>query len=135
MARQSALLFQFPPDRVDWSIRNVVPGPLPEGRKQVSQTKGMRDAVDKSARGRDDPTLTATANDALTLGRPMAVGVAAMAKNGHVTLTGAVRCGTERAAAEALIASLTGVRAVTDDIQIRDDAGPLYPGTELRERP
>jgi osmotically-inducible protein OsmY len=84
---------------------------------------------------RDDPTLTAMANDALTLGRTVAVGVAAMAKNGHVTLTGAVRCGTERAAAEALIAGLTGVRAVTDDIEIRDDAEPLHRGNEPMERP
>ena len=65
----------------------------------------------------------------------VAVSVAAIAKNGHVTLTGAVRCGTERAAAEALIADLTGVRTVTDDIQIRDNADPLYPGTEPMERP
>jgi osmotically-inducible protein OsmY len=84
---------------------------------------------------RDDPTLAAAANDALTLGRPVAVGVAATAKNGHVTLTGAVRCGTERAAAEALIADLTGVRTVTDDVQIRDGADPLYPGDEPTERP
>jgi osmotically-inducible protein OsmY len=83
---------------------------------------------------RDDPALTAMANDALTLGRTVAVGVKATAKNGDVTLTGAVRCGTERAAAEALVADLTGVRAVTDDIQIRDDADPLYPGNEPMER-
>jgi osmotically-inducible protein OsmY len=84
---------------------------------------------------RDDPTLTAMANDALTLGRTVAVGVAATAKNGHVTLTGAVRCGTERAAAEALIADLTGVRTVTDNVQIRDGADPLFPGDEPMEWP
>ena len=55
----------------------------------------------------------------------MAVGVEATAKNGDVTLTGAVRCGAERAAAEAMIADLTSVRSVTNDIQIRDDADPL----------
>jgi osmotically-inducible protein OsmY len=71
---------------------------------------------------RDDPALTAMADDALTLGRTVAVGVAATAKNGDVTLTGVVRSGTERAAAEALIADLTGVRRVTNDIQIRDSA-------------
>ena len=84
---------------------------------------------------RDGPTLTAMANDALTLGRTVAVGVEATAKNGDVTLTGAVRCGTERAAAEALIAGLTGVRAVTDDIQIRDDADLLHPDSEPMEQP
>jgi BON domain len=59
---------------------------------------------------------------------------AATAKNGDVTLTGAVRCGTERAAAEAMIADLTGVRTVTDDIQIRDDANPLHPYSDLMDR-
>lgn len=74
---------------------------------------------------RDDSALTAMANDALTLGHTVAVGVEATAKNGDVTLTGAVRCGAERAAAKALIADLTGVRSVRNDIQIRDDADPL----------
>jgi osmotically-inducible protein OsmY len=74
---------------------------------------------------RDDSALTATANDALTLGRTVAVGVEATAKNGDVILTGAVRCGPERAAAEAMIAGLTGVRSVTNDILVRDDADPL----------
>jgi osmotically-inducible protein OsmY len=84
---------------------------------------------------RDDPALTAMANDALTLGRTVAVGVEATAKNGHVRLTGAVRSGMEQAAAEAMIAGLTGVRAVTDDIQIRDDANLLHPDTEPMEQP
>jgi osmotically-inducible protein OsmY len=84
---------------------------------------------------RDDPTLTAMANDALTLGRTVAVGMAVTAKNGHVTLTGAVRCGTERAAVEALIADLAAVRTVTGNVQIRDDADLLYPGNKPMERP
>jgi osmotically-inducible protein OsmY len=79
---------------------------------------------------RDDSSLTATANDALTLGHSIAVGVEARAENGGIILTGAVRNGTERAAAEAMIASLTGVRSVTNDIRLRADATPLppYPG-------
>jgi hypothetical protein len=40
-----------------------------------------------------------------------------------------------RAATEALIADLTGVRTVTGDIQIRDDADPLHPGNEPMEQP
>jgi osmotically-inducible protein OsmY len=84
---------------------------------------------------RDDPTLTAMANDALTLGRTMAVGVEATVKNGDVTLTGVVRCAAERAAAEAMIADLTGVRTVTGDIQVRDDANPHHPDTEPMEQP
>ncbi len=78
---------------------------------------------------RDDSTLAATANDALTLGHTVTVGVEAAAKNGDVTLTGAVRRAAERAGAEAMIADLTGVRSVTNDIEIRDDARPLYPGS------
>jgi osmotically-inducible protein OsmY len=79
---------------------------------------------------RDDSRLTAMANDALTLGRTVAVGVEATAKNGDITLTGAVRCGAERAEAEAMIAGLTSVRSVTNDIEIREDAGPLHPYSE-----
>jgi osmotically-inducible protein OsmY len=72
---------------------------------------------------RDDATLTAAANDALTLGHTEPVPVKATAMNGDITLSGAVRYAAERAAAEAMIAGLTGVRGVTNDIQIRDDAG------------
>jgi hypothetical protein len=43
----------------------------------------------------DDSALAATANDALTLGRTVAVGVEATAKNGDITLTGAMRCAAE----------------------------------------
>ena len=83
---------------------------------------------------RDDPTLTAMANDALTLGRTVAVPVEATAKNGEVTLSGAVRDGAERAAAEAMIADLTSVRRVRNDIQVRNDAGPLHPITSQWRR-
>jgi osmotically-inducible protein OsmY len=71
---------------------------------------------------RDDLTLTAMANNALTLGHtvPEGVeGVEATAKDGAVTLTGTVRSGEERAAAEMLIAGLTGVRSVTNDIKLQ----------------
>ena len=73
---------------------------------------------------RDDSSLTATANDALTLGHSVAVGVEAKAKSGTIILIGTVRDGAERAEAEAMIASLTGVRSIINDIQLRDDASP-----------
>jgi hypothetical protein len=41
-----------------------------------------------------------------------------------------VRDGAERAAAEAMIADLTGVRRVRNDIQVRNDGGPLHPDNE-----
>jgi osmotically-inducible protein OsmY len=68
-----------------------------------------------------------SANDALTLGHSVTVGVEAKAESGNIILIGAVRDGTGRAAAEAMIAGLTGVRSITNDIQIRDDASPLPP--------
>jgi len=74
---------------------------------------------------RDDTALTAMANDALTLGHTTLARVEATAENGDVLLTGTVRSGTERAAAEMMIADLPGTRGVTNDIQIRDEANPL----------
>jgi len=69
---------------------------------------------------RDDPTLVAMASDALTLGSAVPEGVEATAKDGDITLTGSVRTGTEREAAEVMVAELTGVRSVRNDIQIRN---------------
>jgi osmotically-inducible protein OsmY len=45
---------------------------------------------------------------------------------GEVTLTGTAGSASERAAAELLVADLTGVRGVTNDIQVdhTDRAGP-----------
>jgi osmotically-inducible protein OsmY len=71
---------------------------------------------------RDDQTLTTTADDALTLNETVRVGVEATAANGVITLTGTVPNGDERTAAELLVAGLTGVRSVRNDIQIRADA-------------
>jgi osmotically-inducible protein OsmY len=68
---------------------------------------------------RDDAALTAAANDALTLNETAPAGVRARAENGDVILTGTVRDPTERAAAELLVAALTGVRRVTNDIEVR----------------
>ena len=72
---------------------------------------------------RDDTELAKAANDALTLNEAAPVGVAAKAANGDVVLTGVVRNATERAAAEMLVAEVTGVRRVTNDIEVRADAG------------
>jgi osmotically-inducible protein OsmY len=69
---------------------------------------------------RDDLTLAAMASDALTLGGAVQEGVEATAKDGAITLTGSVRTSIEREAAEVMIAELTGVRRVRNDIQILD---------------
>jgi len=63
--------------------------------------------------------LAAMANDALTLGGAVPEGVEATAKDGAITLTGSVGTSTEREA-EVMVAELTGVRSVRNDIQIRD---------------
>lgn len=68
---------------------------------------------------RDDLTLAAMASDALTLGGSVPEEVEVAAKDGVITLTGSVRTGTEREAAEVMVAGLTGVRRVRNDIQIR----------------
>jgi osmotically-inducible protein OsmY len=72
---------------------------------------------------RDDTELAKAANDALTLNEATPVGVAAKAANGDIILTGVARNATERAAAELLVAALTGVRRVTNNIEVRADAG------------
>jgi osmotically-inducible protein OsmY len=74
---------------------------------------------------RDDPALTTTANDALTLNVAVPDGVEATASNGNLTLTGTVGYGTERTAAEQAVTYLTGVRNVKDDIAISTNADPV----------
>jgi len=73
---------------------------------------------------RDDLALSAAANDVLTLNSTAPTGVGATAENGDITLTGTVRDGTERAAAEMLVAGLTGVRSVKNYIQISHGTDP-----------
>jgi osmotically-inducible protein OsmY len=68
---------------------------------------------------RDDLTLAAMASDALTLDGAVPEEVEVTAKDGDITLTGSVRTGTEREAAEVMVAELTGIRRVRNDIQIR----------------
>ena len=74
---------------------------------------------------RDDATLTTMANNALTLNIAVPDGVEATAKNGNLTLTGTVSYGAERTAAEDTVAGLTGVRNLSDDIVISNDADPV----------
>jgi osmotically-inducible protein OsmY len=74
---------------------------------------------------RDDRLLTTAANNLLELNSTIPVGVKATAHGGRVTLTGTVRFGHQRAAAEMAVATLTGVRKVRNDIVISWDAGPV----------
>ena len=74
---------------------------------------------------RDGATLTAAANDALTLDVTVPIGVRAWATDCNLTLTGTVICGSQRAAAAAAVAGLIGVRNVKNDIDVGRDAEAL----------
>ena len=113
----------------------ILAGTVPSHAQYLAATAGARRIADgRSVRNdlevrlppgdvRDDAELAKTANDALTLNEATPVGVAAKASNGDVILTGVARNTTERAAAELLVAALTGVRRVTNNIEVRADAG------------
>jgi osmotically-inducible protein OsmY len=74
---------------------------------------------------RDDAMLTTAANDALLLNVTVPDGVEASARDGNLTLTGAVKYGRQREAAELAVAGLTGVRNIRDDIDLSNDADPI----------
>jgi osmotically-inducible protein OsmY len=74
---------------------------------------------------RDDAMLTTAANNTLTLNVTVPDGVEAAARDGNLMLTGTVKYGRQRDAAELAVAGLIGVRNVTDDIDISHDADPV----------
>ena len=82
---------------------------------------------------RDDAMLTTIANNVLTLNIAVPDGVEATASNGNLTLTGTVRYGTERTVAEQVVAGLTGVRNVKDDIEIRHGADLAHVTANVQE--
>ena len=73
---------------------------------------------------RDDAILTTMANDALAANISVPATVEATASNGNVMLSGTVRYGSERIAAELAVAGLTGVRNVGDEIDVASDVDP-----------
>jgi osmotically-inducible protein OsmY len=74
---------------------------------------------------RDDVKLATAANNALAGNVTVPDAVEAIAQDGNITLTGTVAYGTERAAAEAAVAGLTGVRNVFDEIEISYVINPV----------
>jgi osmotically-inducible protein OsmY len=82
---------------------------------------------------RDDAMLTTMANNALTANVSVPATVQAVASNGNITLSGTVRYGSERAAAELAVAWLTGVRNIQDEIDIAWDADPVDVTLSVRE--
>jgi osmotically-inducible protein OsmY len=73
---------------------------------------------------RDDAMLTAAANKALAASATVPEGVEATANNGNLTLTGAVKFLSQRAAAESAVSGLIGVRNVKDEIGLVFDVDP-----------
>jgi osmotically-inducible protein OsmY len=67
---------------------------------------------------RDDVKLATAANNALAQNVTVPENVEATANDGNIRLFGTVTYGTERAAAEAAVAGLAGVRNVSNDIEI-----------------
>ena len=74
---------------------------------------------------RDDVKLATAANNALAQNVTVPDSVEATAEDGDITLTGTVSYGTERAAAEAAVAGVTGVRNVFDGIEISYALDPV----------
>jgi osmotically-inducible protein OsmY len=74
---------------------------------------------------RDDAMLTTAANNALTLNITVPDGIEATANDGNLTLTGIVKYGAQRGAAELAVGGLTGVRNIRDDIEVGQDADQL----------
>jgi osmotically-inducible protein OsmY len=74
---------------------------------------------------RDDVKLTTAANNALAANVTVPEQVEAIAFDGDITLTGTVSYLTERSAAEAAVAGLTGVRNVRNDIDISYAIDPV----------
>ena len=82
---------------------------------------------------RDDAMLTTAANNALAASATAPEGVEATAKNGNLTLTGAVKYLSERSAAELVVSGLTGVRNIKDEIQLVFDVDPADVNGLVRE--
>ena len=82
---------------------------------------------------RDDVKLATAANNALAQDVTVPGSVEATAEDGNLTLTGTVSYGTERAAAEAAVAGLIGVRIVENDIDIAYAADPVDVDLHVRE--
>jgi osmotically-inducible protein OsmY len=94
-------------------------------RVAVENVHDHLEVVLPSGDNRDDATLTATANNALALNVTVPDGVEATARNGNIGLTGTVSYGSQRAAAQLAVATLTGVRNIEDDIEIAYDTDPV----------
>ena len=91
-----------------------------ETARQVAGVTGVRNhlqVVLPPEDYRDDAMLTTAANNALAASA-VPEGVEATAQDGNLTLTGSVKYGGQREAAESAVSGLTGVRAVRDETDL-----------------
>ena len=77
--------------------------------------------------------LATAANNALAQNVTVPEQVEATAEDGDITLTGTVAYGTERTAAEAAVAGVTGVRNVINDIEISYVIDPVDVDLHVQE--
>jgi osmotically-inducible protein OsmY len=106
------------------------------GARRVAGVTGVHNHLEvvlPDSNYRDDVKLVTAANNALTQNVTVPEGVEATAEDGTITLTGIVSYGTERAAAEATVAGLVGVRNVYDDIDIAYAADPVDVDLHVQE--
>ena len=95
--------------------------------QRVSGVKNVHNHLEvvlPEADRRDDAMLTTAANNALAQNVTVPGGVEAAARDGNLKLTGIVKYGAQRAAAERAVAGLAGIRHVKDEIEISYDADP-----------
>ena len=106
------------------------------GARRVAGVTGVHNHLEvvlPDSNYRDDVKLVTAANNALTQNVTVPDGVEATAEDGTITLTGIASYGTERAAAEATVAGLVGVRNVYDDIDIAYAADPVDVDLHVQE--
>ena len=99
-----------------------------DAARRVARVTGVHNYLDVAlapGHERDDLALAMAAINALDRNLTVPDTVVAAAHHGIVTLTGRVSYGYQRAAAEASVATLIGVRRVKDDIEISWDEGPV----------
>jgi osmotically-inducible protein OsmY len=106
-----------------------------ETARQVAGVTGVRNhlqVVLPPEDYRDDAMLTTAANNALAASA-VPEGVEATAQDGNLTLTGSVKYGGQREAAESAVSGLTGVRAVRDETDLVFDVDPDEVNRLIRE--
>ena len=106
------------------------------GTRRVAGVTGVHNQLEVALPDkdfRDDDKLITAANNALTQNVTVPDTVEATAEDGNITLSGTVSFGSQRAAAEAAVAGLVGVRNVWDDIDISYAADPVDVDLHVQE--